>query len=171
MRRGKLVLGRRSLVAGSAVASLAAMSPAIVWAQETPGVTETEIRIGSTTSLSGPVSALGTQARCQEAFFKRINDKGGIAGRKINYIYYDDGFSPPKTVEQVRRRIEQVRVQLQAERFIGVQHVPPASSLKFDPRIHGLVQQVADQVHDDDQRGQDDRGAHEKVIKSLSLAF
>lgn len=110
MRRGKLVLGRRSLVAGSAVASLAAMSPAIVWAQETPGVTETEIRIGSTTSLSGPVSALGTQARCQEAFFKRINDKGGIAGRKINYIYYDDGFSPPKTVEQVRRLIEQDKV-------------------------------------------------------------
>ena len=87
MRRGKLVLGRRSLVAGSAVATLAVMSPAIVWAEETPGVTETEIRIGSTTSLSGPVSALGTQARCQEAFFKRINDKGGIAGRKINYIY------------------------------------------------------------------------------------
>lgn len=110
MSKDGFVLRRRSLVAGSAAASMAALTPAIVRAEETPGVTATEIRIGSTTSLSGPVSALGVQARCQEAFFKRLNDKGGIAGRKINYIYYDDGFSPPKTVEQVRRLIEQDKV-------------------------------------------------------------
>ena len=71
-----------------------------------PGVTATEIRIGSTTSLSGPVSALGVQARCQEAYFKMLNEQGGIAGRQIKYIYYDDAFNPAKTVEQVRRLIE-----------------------------------------------------------------
>lgn len=103
-------LRRRALVAGSAATTMAAMLPGVASAQDTPGVTATEIRIGSTTSLSGPVSALGVQAKCQEAFFKRINEKGGIAGRKINYIYYDDGFSPPKTVEQVRRLIEEDKV-------------------------------------------------------------
>ncbi|TXL77195.1 ABC transporter substrate-binding protein [Vineibacter terrae] len=100
---------RRSLLAGSAAALALA---GVARAEDTPGVTATEIRIGSTTSLSGPVSALGVQARCQEAFFRMVNEQGGIAGRKITYIYYDDGFSPPKTVEQVRRLIEEDKVAL-----------------------------------------------------------
>jgi branched-chain amino acid transport system substrate-binding protein len=100
-------INRRALLSGTTGAALTALSgirPA--FAEDTPGVTATEIRIGSTTSLSGPVSALGVQARCQEAYFKMLNEQGGIAGRQIKYIYYDDAFNPAKTVEQVRRLIE-----------------------------------------------------------------
>jgi branched-chain amino acid transport system substrate-binding protein len=98
-------LNRRSLLAGSAAAGVVALARPSR-ADETPGVTATELRIGSTTSLSGPVSALGTIARCQDAYFRMINELGGIAGRKINFIYYDDAFNPAKTVEQTRRLIE-----------------------------------------------------------------
>ena len=99
------MLSRRSLLAGAAtIAALGGLRASR--AEDTPGVTETEIRIGSTTSLSGPVSALGVQARCQEAYFRMINEQGGIAGRQIKYIYYDDAFNPAKTVEQTRRLIE-----------------------------------------------------------------
>src|SRR6202795_1949977 len=98
---------RRSLLAGSAAAGVMAVSgPRPPRADDTPGVTATELRIGSTTSLSGPVSALGTIARCQDAYFRMINEQGGIAGRKINFIFYDDAFNPAKTVEQTRRLIE-----------------------------------------------------------------
>jgi len=101
------VLNRRSLLAGSGTAVMAALAGVrMSRADETPGVTATEIKIGSTTSLSGPVSALGVQARCQEAYFRMLNEQGGIAGRQIKYIYYDDAFNPAKTVEQTRRLIE-----------------------------------------------------------------
>src|SRR3981081_650251 len=100
-------LNRRSLLAGSAAAGIIAVAGTRVSrADETPGVTATEIKIGCTTSLSGPVSALGTIARCSDAYFRMINDQGGVAGRKINFIYYDDAFNPAKTVEQTRRLIE-----------------------------------------------------------------
>jgi branched-chain amino acid transport system substrate-binding protein len=82
-------LNRRSLLAGSAAAGVVAMAGP-VRAEENPGVTATELKIGCTTSLSGPVSALGTIAKCSDAFFKMVNDQGGIAGRKINFIFYDD---------------------------------------------------------------------------------
>ena len=59
---------------------------------------------------SGPASAYGIIARGRRAYFKMVNDQGGVAGRKINFISYDDGYSPPKTVEQVRRLIEQDKV-------------------------------------------------------------
>jgi branched-chain amino acid transport system substrate-binding protein len=98
-------LNRRSLLAGSAAAGVVAFAGPSR-AEETPGVTATEIKIGTTTSLSGPVSALGTIARCEDAYFRMINEQGGIAGRKINFIYYDDAFNPAKTVEQTRRLIE-----------------------------------------------------------------
>lgn len=98
-------LNRRSLLAGSAAAGVVAWAgPAC--AEDTPGVTATEFKIGCTTSLSGPVSALGTIARCSDAFFRMVNDQGGIAGRKINFIFYDDAFNPAKTVEQTRKLIE-----------------------------------------------------------------
>ncbi|MFO1200029.1 MAG: ABC transporter substrate-binding protein [Burkholderiaceae bacterium] len=97
---------RRSILAGAAAAASSALVPAVARAQ-TPGVTATELRIGSTTSFSGPVSALGTINKAQAAYFKMINEQGGIAGRKINYIVYDDGFAPPKTLEMTRRLIEQ----------------------------------------------------------------
>ncbi|MGY3620318.1 ABC transporter substrate-binding protein [Bradyrhizobium sp. USDA 10063] len=100
-------IDRRALLAGSAaIATTAFTGLHASRAGDTPGVTATEIKIGSTTSLSGPVSALGVQARCQDAYFRMINEKGGIGGRQIKYIYYDDAFNPAKTVEQVRRLIE-----------------------------------------------------------------
>jgi branched-chain amino acid transport system substrate-binding protein len=101
------LINRRSLLTGTGTAVVTALAGVrISHAEETPGVTATEIKIGSTTSLSGPVSALGVQARCQEAYFRMINEQGGIAGRQIKYIYYDDAFNPAKTVEQTRRLIE-----------------------------------------------------------------
>ena len=69
---------------------------------KTPGVSKTEIKIGHINPYSGPASAYGTIGRAEAAFFKMINEQGGINGRKINFISYDDGYSPPKTVEQAR---------------------------------------------------------------------
>jgi branched-chain amino acid transport system substrate-binding protein len=71
-----------------------------------PGVTDTEIKIGNTMPYSGPASAYSLIGKAQAAYFKKINDEGGVNGRKINYISYDDSYSPPKTVEQARRLVE-----------------------------------------------------------------
>ncbi|MBN9009920.1 MAG: ABC transporter substrate-binding protein, partial [Rhizobiales bacterium] len=79
-------------------------------AQDRPGVTATELKIGNTNAYSGPASAYGVIAKAETAFFKMINDQGGIAGRQINFISLDDAYSPPKTVEQVRRLIEEDKV-------------------------------------------------------------
>src|SRR5271156_437456 len=79
-------------------------------AEDLPGVTATEIKIGNTDAYSGPASAYGVIAKTETAFFQMVNDQGGVAGHKINFISYDDGYSPPKTVEQVRRLIEQDEV-------------------------------------------------------------
>jgi branched-chain amino acid transport system substrate-binding protein len=79
-------------------------------AQDTPGVTATEIKIGNTNPYSGPASAYGTIGKVIAAYFKKVNDEGGINGRKINFVSLDDGYSPPKTVEMVRRLVEQDQV-------------------------------------------------------------
>ncbi|MBI2162456.1 MAG: ABC transporter substrate-binding protein, partial [Candidatus Rokubacteria bacterium] len=70
----------------------------------------TEIKIGNTNPYSGPASAYGTIGKIIGAYFKKVNDEGGVNGRKINYITLDDGYSPPKTVEMVRRLVEQEQV-------------------------------------------------------------
>src|SRR5271154_250836 len=70
------------------------------------GATDTEIKIGNIMPYSGPASAYGVIGRTEAAYFKMINDAGGINGRKINFISYDDGYSPPKTVEQARKLVE-----------------------------------------------------------------
>jgi len=75
-----------------------------------PGVTDTEIKVGQTMPHSGPASAWGTVGRAELAYFRMINDQGGINGRKIKLISLDDAFSPPKTVEQTRRLVEQENV-------------------------------------------------------------
>ena len=67
-------------------------------AQTVVGVTATEIKIGNTNPYSGPASAYGTIGKVIGAYFKKVNDEGGVNGRKINYITYDDGYSPPKAV-------------------------------------------------------------------------
>ena len=76
------------------------------------GVTATEIKIGNTNPYSGPASAYGTIGKTIGAYFKKVNDEGGVNGRKINFISYDDGYSPPKTVEMVRKLVEQDQVAL-----------------------------------------------------------
>ena len=98
---------RRTLLttAGAALATPAIFRRA--WAADAPGVTATEIKIGNTDPYSGPASAYGAIGRGLTAFFTRLNENGGIEGRKINFISYDDGYSPPKTVEQTRRLVEQ----------------------------------------------------------------
>jgi branched-chain amino acid transport system substrate-binding protein len=75
-----------------------------------PGVTATEIKIGNTIAYSGPASAYGVIGKAESAFFKMVNDQGGVAGHKIDFISYDDGYTPPKTVEQVRRLVEEDQV-------------------------------------------------------------
>jgi branched-chain amino acid transport system substrate-binding protein len=70
------------------------------------GASDTEIKIGNIMPYSGPASAYGVIGKTEEAYFKMINDKGGINGRKINFVTYDDGYSPPKAVEQVRKLVE-----------------------------------------------------------------
>ena len=76
------------------------------------GATDTEIKIGNIMPYSGPASAYGTIGKVEAAYFKKINDEGGINGRKINFISVDDGYSPPKTVEMARRLVEQDQVLL-----------------------------------------------------------
>ncbi|MEZ5649357.1 MAG: ABC transporter substrate-binding protein [Burkholderiaceae bacterium] len=101
---------RRSILAGASAAAASMMAPTLARAAKLPGVTDTELLIGTTTSLSGPVSALGTINKAQAAYFDMVNAMGGIAGRKIKYIMYDDGFSPPKTLERTRELIERDEV-------------------------------------------------------------
>lgn len=71
-----------------------------------PGASDTEIKLGNTQAYSGPASAYGTISKTIDAYFKKLNAEGGINGRKINFISYDDGYSPPKTVEQTRKLVE-----------------------------------------------------------------
>ncbi len=101
---------RRTLLTGTAglLATPAIFSPA--WADTMVGVTKSEIKIGNTMPYSGPASAYGIIGKAHTAFWKMINEKGGVNGRKINFISYDDGYSPPKTVEQIRRLVEQDQV-------------------------------------------------------------
>ena len=81
-------------------------SDAVAQKKYGPGVTDTEIRIGQTAPYSGPLSSLSTFARIEAAYLRKINESGGINGRKITLISLDDAFSPPKTVEQTRKLVE-----------------------------------------------------------------
>ena len=100
-------MSRRMFLGGVAAACL----PIRLRASEaTPGVTATELKIGNTAAYSGPASAYGIIARTEAAVFKMINEQGGVGGRKIVYDSLDDGYSPPKTVDQVRRLVEEDQV-------------------------------------------------------------
>jgi branched-chain amino acid transport system substrate-binding protein len=96
------------LAAASLALALVAASTSAASAQKKydTGATDTEIKIGNIMPYSGPASAYGTIGRTEAAYFKKINEEGGINGRKINFISYDDGYSPPKTVEQARKLVE-----------------------------------------------------------------
>ena len=80
--------------------------------QYDPGASDTEIKIGHISPYSGPASAYGVIGKTEEAYYKKVNDDGGINGRKINFIAYDDAYSPPKAVEQVRKLVESDEVLL-----------------------------------------------------------
>jgi branched-chain amino acid transport system substrate-binding protein len=100
------------LVTGTAVAIALSASPASAQKKYDTGATDTEIKVGQTVPFSGPASAYAIIGKTQAAYIKMINDEGGVNGRKINFIQYDDAYSPPKTVEQVRKLVESDEVLL-----------------------------------------------------------
>ena len=102
---------KQIMVTGLSAASLVLVT-GLAWAagQYGPGASDTEIKIGNTMPYSGPASAYGIIGRTEAAYFAMINEQGGINGRRINFISRDDGYSPPKTVEQVRQLVEQDQV-------------------------------------------------------------
>jgi branched-chain amino acid transport system substrate-binding protein len=104
------MINRRTFLQSSAAAAALAASAGPSRADNAPSVTDTEIKIGQTMPYSGPASAYGVIGRTEAAYFRMINDEGGINGRKINLISLDDAYSPPKTVEQVRRLVEEEKV-------------------------------------------------------------
>ena len=95
-----------NLMAASAVAVTMSVSPAHAQKKYDAGATDTEIKVGQTVPLSGPASAYATIGKAQAGYIKMINDRGGVNGRMINLIQYDDAYSPPKTVERVRKLVE-----------------------------------------------------------------
>src|SRR5712672_2406535 len=106
MKNKKLKNKKLSWLAAAAVLSLLTTQGALAQKKYDTGASDTEINIGNVEAYSGPASAYGVIGKTEEAYFKMINDQGGINGRKINWISYDDGYSPPKTVVQVRKLIE-----------------------------------------------------------------
>jgi len=108
MKMHKSWLFAAALLAGAALAA----SPAAAQKKYDTGATDTEIKIGNTNPYSGPASAYGVIGKTITAYLNKINAEGGIKGRKINFISYDDGYSPPKTVEQVRKLVESDEVLL-----------------------------------------------------------
>jgi ABC-type branched-subunit amino acid transport system substrate-binding protein len=125
---------RSTLMAGCVTLLLMAV-PAVAQKKYDIGVSDTEIKIGQTMPYSGPASAYGTIGRAEAAYFQMVNDQGGINGRKIALISLDDGYSPAKTVEQIRRLVEQDQVLLiyqslgtptntAIQRYLNAQKVP-----------------------------------------------
>jgi ABC-type branched-subunit amino acid transport system substrate-binding protein len=106
-------VGRRAAAFSTAIILFAASgSNALAQKKYDPGVTDTEIKIGNIMPYSGPASAYGVIGRTETAYFRKINAEGGINGRKINFISYDDAYSPPKAVEQARKLVESDEVLL-----------------------------------------------------------
>jgi branched-chain amino acid transport system substrate-binding protein len=94
----------------AALLAVALAHPVAAQKKYAPGVSDTEIKIGQTAPFSGPASAYGAIGLAELAYFQMLNEQGGVNGRKINFISLDDGYSPPKTVEQTRKLIEQENV-------------------------------------------------------------
>ncbi|MEA2886124.1 MAG: branched-chain amino acid transport system substrate-binding protein [Bradyrhizobium sp.] len=101
-------------------------TPALAQKKYDTGATDTEIKVGQTIPLSGPASAYGSIGKVQAAYIRMINEQGGINGRKVNLIQYDDAYSPPKTVEQVRKLVESDEV-LTTFQIIGT---PPNAAVQ-----------------------------------------
>jgi branched-chain amino acid transport system substrate-binding protein len=103
---------RRVILASIAAAAVAVATPAFAQKKYDPGASDTEIKIGNINPYSGPASAYSQIGRTIAAYFKKVNAEGGINGRKINFISYDDAYSPPKAVEQARKLVESDEVLL-----------------------------------------------------------
>src|SRR6201747_1081448 len=104
---------RRIAAFSAAVIAFAATSvSALAQKKYDTGATDTEIKIGNITPYRGPASAYGVIGKTEEAYFKKVNAEGGINGRKVSFVSYDDGYSPPKTVEQARKLVESDEVLL-----------------------------------------------------------
>jgi branched-chain amino acid transport system substrate-binding protein len=97
---------RIAAVSAAVVAIAATSTSALAQKKYDTGASDAEIKIGNIMPYSGPASAYGVIGKTEEAYFKMINDKGGINGRKVNFVTYDDAYSPPKAVEQVRKLVE-----------------------------------------------------------------
>ena len=107
-------LTRRTILAAAPAALAFGGRPARAAKQYGPGVTDTEIKIGNTCFYSGPASSYSTIGKAMAAYYKMINAEGGVNGRKINFISYDDAYSPPKTVEMTRKLVEEDEILLDA---------------------------------------------------------
>src|SRR5665213_1545413 len=120
-----MILFRSTAALVLALGAILAM-PALAQKKYDTGASDTEIKIGQTIPLSGPASAYGSIGKVQAAYVRMINEQGGIGGRKINLIQYDDAYSPPKTVEQVRKLVESDEV-LTTFQIIGT---PPNAAVQ-----------------------------------------
>src|SRR5271156_1597865 len=116
---------RVAIASAAFVIAAASSSGALAQKKYDTGATDTEIKIGNIMPYSGPASAYGVIGKTEAAYFKKINDAGGINGRKINFISYDDGYSPPKTVEQARKLVESDEVLL----LFNTLGTPPNSAI------------------------------------------
>ena len=105
-----MISRRTVLKAGAVSAAALASGSRAAFAANAPGTTDTEIKFGQTMPYSGPASAYAVIGKTEAGYFKMINETGGVNGRKLNLISLDDGYSPPKTVEQTRRLVEQEEV-------------------------------------------------------------
>jgi ABC-type branched-subunit amino acid transport system substrate-binding protein len=101
---------KHRLIPVAALVAAALSLPALAQKKYDPGASDTEIKIGNTNPYSGPASAYGTIGKTIGAYFRMVNEAGGINGRKVNFLSYDDSYSPPKTVEMVRKLVEQDQV-------------------------------------------------------------
>src|SRR6202162_2389919 len=121
------IANRISIASVAAFAVLAASgSGALAQKKYDTGATDTEITIGNIMPYSGPASAYGVIGKTEQAYFSKINAEGSINGRKINFISYDDGYSPPKTVEQARKLVESDEVLL----ILNALGTPPNSAIQ-----------------------------------------
>ncbi|NPV23397.1 ABC transporter substrate-binding protein [Bradyrhizobium aeschynomenes] len=129
----------KSMGAALLMLGVALSTPAFAQKKYDVGATDTEIKIGQTNPSSGPASTFGAIGRAEAAYIRMINEQGGVNGRKINLIQYDDAYSPPKTVEQVRKLVESDEV-LTTFQIIGT---PPNAAVQKYLNSKGVPQLLA----------------------------
>ena len=121
-------LSRRKILVGSLATLTGARTATGATPRYGPGISDTEIKIGSTPPFSGPVSILGTLGKAAQAYVSKINAEGGINGRKIKLIQYDDGYNPGKALELTRKLVEEDGVSFIFQTVMGWTPPPEAAS-------------------------------------------